>query len=263
MNYKKDDKIFWICGLGALLLLLIILPVSAYYNGNYYVVARQVNSGATIFLGEQNLDISLPAPDGTVVGYWPSADRTQTSPSKKVTIISSANYSVTSSDYDIGNSIADWYVVDPGTGFGGNLAFRVADPALDISIWDAWINDDVTGKSIPQGDLLQVGIQTNQYAALGARRDPIVGNSTGDGYINIRVKNETGTVFTQLYTATNASSWARLTSINVTTQPYTWGVTGGLDNSSIPGSAVLTVPPFGWVTNARPDDQPAYLYGLG
>ena len=37
----------------ALFVLVAVLPVSATNNGNYYVVANNINQGATVFIGEQ------------------------------------------------------------------------------------------------------------------------------------------------------------------------------------------------------------------
>ena len=106
------------------------------------------------------------------------------------------------------------------------LAFRAADPTLDVNIYAPAIAADVTGKSVTKGSQLQFGIITNQYAALTTGRVPFYGTSTGDGYIDLKVRTESGGVLNNLITDT--SGVVRLSSINVTTQPYTWG-TAGLD----------------------------------
>ena len=122
-------------------------------------------------------------------------------PSKTVTITGSADYTVTAADYGIGGSISDWYVVSSRTGSPLlSLAFRAADPTLDVNIWAPGIAADVTGKSVTKGTDLQFGIITNQYAALTTGRTPVDGNSTGDGFIDLKVKTESGAVLSQLYT---------------------------------------------------------------
>ena len=251
----------------AIFMLFAVLPVSADKDGSHYNVAQNINQGATVFIGEQALNITEAvntAGGVTTIGWWASAaPLTTTAPSKTIPITSPGSFTVTYADFGIGGQSADWYRIDPATGqtyATAQLAFRVADPTLDLKIWDDTISADVTGKSIPKGEDLQFGIVTNMYAALGAGRTPVYGNSTGDGYIDIMLKTESGTTLTQLYTSTDALSWARLTSINVTTQPYTWGETAGLDNLTA-GSATFAVPTFNWTTDAIVSGQPAYAPG--
>jgi trimeric autotransporter adhesin len=246
----------------ALFVLVVMVPVSATKISTgpnyYYEVTRNIAAGSTIFIGEEKLNLQPPLVEGTVVGYWASAANAATTPpSKTVSLTSVTNYTVTASDYGIGGSIADWYVVNPATGFSsGVLAFRAADPTLDVTIWAPDIAADVTGKSVTKGTQLQIGIVTNQYAALSAPRVP-VGTSTADGYININVRTESGAVLSQLYTQTGFAPTYR---INVTTQPYYWGMTGtGLDNATAGQPGVAT--PWSWNTAATSGGQPQYAPG--
>ena len=193
--------------------------------------------------------------DGVVVGYWASAaDRTVSSPSKTVTITSQYDYTVTASDYGIGGSIADWYFV-AGSKHTGIPCCR---SKLDVNIWAPGIAADVTGKSVTKGTDLQFGIVTNQYSALTTGRGPIYGNSTGDGYIDLKVRTESGSVLSQLYTSATSATWAPIGSINVTTQPYYWGQTSGLDNTT---GTVPATAPFMWKTAATINGQPQYAPG--
>jgi PGF-CTERM protein len=251
----------------AIFLLVAVLPVSATGTvpATHYNVAQTVPAGATIFIGEEDIDISAAVPNGESVGYWASAaSRVGTPATKTVPITGASNYTVTYADYGIGGDIGEWYRIVNGN--GTTLAFRVANPSLDLTIWDATISADVTGKSVTKGENLQFGIVTNQYAALTTGRTPVYnlsGNlaTLSDGYIDIRVKTESGGVLTQLYTsaAPAATGAARLTSINVTTQPYRWGTTAGLD-AGTGGSA--GTPPFNWSTDAAINGQPAYPPGV-
>ena len=50
-----------------------------------------------------------------------------------------------------------------------SMVFTVADPSLDIKIWDYNQNTDVTGKSVPQGEMLGFRIDTNMYPAVDSR----------------------------------------------------------------------------------------------
>jgi PGF-CTERM protein len=255
----------------AILALVAVLPVSATSSGGaiyHYNVAQTINAGATVFIGEEGLNVNAATNVSggvTKVGYWASAaPLTTTAAAKTVTITSPTDYTVSYSDYGIGGSVADWYQINPLTDTTFSppvLAFRVADPTLDVTIWDSTISADVTGKSVPKGEQLQIGIITNQYGAINAPllRGPVLGTSAGDGYINLNVKPDGGNVLNQLYTATaaTAATTGRLTSINVTTQPYRWGQFG-LDLGT--GGSVQAVP-FAWVTDAAIGGQPVYTPG--
>jgi PGF-CTERM protein len=249
----------------AIILLVAVLPVSATRaplvgNVYHYNVAQTINAGATVFIGEEGLDITAAVGSSTKVGYWASAAVLDTtSPAKTVTITNPTDYTVTYADYGLGGQVADWYQINSSSETTYDppvLAFRVADPTLDVTIWDNTIAADVTGKSVTKGEQLQFGIITNQYSAIkdAALRSPVYGNSTNDGYINLYVKPDGGNVLNQLYT--NNTNTGRLTSINVTTQPYRWGQYA-LDA----GSTGVASTPFNWSTDAAIGNQPVYPAG--
>jgi len=254
----------------AIFVLVVIGPVSAVKQSTgpnyYYNVSRNIGVGATVYLGEEHLD--LWAPDGTVVGYWASAAvLSTTSPAKTVTLTSSNDYSVTFSDYGVA-STSNWYDVAcvaalaPGASADPCLAFKAADPTMDVTVWAPAIAADVTGKSVTKGTALQFGIVTNQYAALDAtKRSPVFGTSTQDGYIDLKVKTESGAILSSLYTQTTAAATnaVSLTSINVSTQPYTWGQTGNMDANAGGAPGIVQ---WNWVTDATFNGQPAYAPGV-
>jgi trimeric autotransporter adhesin len=250
----------------AMFLLVMVMPVMAVPSvpAGYYVVAKNIGAGATVFIGEQGLNVTTAVNTTggvTAIGYWASAAPLTTSAASKTIPITANADSFTVTFGDFGGYTGDWYRIDPATQTTYNpaqLAFRVADPTLDVNIWDATISADVTSKSVPKGELLQFGIVTNMYAALSpANRGPVFNTSTGDGYLDLKVKTESGAVLTQLYTNTAGTTSARLTSINVTTQPYTWGL-APLDAL---GTGQAGVPPFNWTTDAANGGQPAYAPG--
>jgi len=254
----------------AMFLLVMVMPVSATASvpAGHYHVAQTVDQGATIYLGEEALNVSLAvntAGGVTRVGYWASAaDLYTTDPSKTVPITPNQNaLTVTYTDFGV-SAISDWYRLQAnGTSFNpAQLAFRVQDPSLDVTIWDASISADVTGKSVTTGEQLQFGIATNQWGALGYNRTPVANTSTADGYININVRTESNAVLTQLYTLSDATTSARLGSINVTSQPYRWGTTGALDAGTAGVASTIGTPPFNWSTDAAIGGQPVYQPGV-
>ena len=207
----------------AMFALVAVLPVSATLSadGNYYVVAKNINAGAQVFIGEQGLDITNALAGATTIGWWASAATITTTPPSQTVVISNPT---------------DFTVGDVFVGYTGNWyntatfaqVFNVQDPSLSVNVWDFDQSQDVTSKSVPQGEDLGFKLSTNMYSVLTnpALRSPVYG-ATGsglntDGYINIRVKDESGATFTQLQTA-NGLTMMNLSALNVSVSPYYLG----------------------------------------
>lgn len=100
--------------------LVAILPVSADSVNQYYLVAPNINQGATIFIGEQGLNIT-PALDQvnaagvpsnyTTIGWWASAaDIHNTAPSVSIDTTGRAGtFYVDQTDFD--GYEGQWYLV--------------------------------------------------------------------------------------------------------------------------------------------------------
>jgi hypothetical protein len=234
----------------AMFVLVAVMPVSADSVAGYYQVAPNINQGATVFIGEQSLNITEALNSAnlagyatttiTTIGWWASAaDISNTAPTVSFDLSNRADqFTVTQSEFD--GYEGEWYLVDSAAGNhakAGTVAgtsvgavFNVKAPKLDITIRDPNQNGaDVSGKSLPQGTQLQFQIGTNMYTVLSNAllRSPVnnlAGSAAGtDGYLNILVKTESGTTLQSLYTTTDGTTTAALTALNVTTQPYTWG----------------------------------------
>jgi PGF-CTERM protein len=228
----------------AMFVLVAVMPVSADLINGYYKVAPGINQGATVFIGEQGLDITNALNSANLggyavtnlntIGWWASAaDIYTTAPTVSVDLTGrAAQFTVTQAEFD--GYEGQWYLVDSNL---NNIAkrdagavFNVKAPKLDITIRDTQQNDgaDVSGKSIPTGALLQFQIGTNMYTVLS---DPTlrytVYDSAGSvantsGYLDILVKDETGAVVQKLYGVTPGVA-NTIVALNVTTQPFTWG----------------------------------------
>jgi len=207
--------------------LVAVMPVSANLTAaGYYEVAKNINRGATVFIGEQGLDVTaamaaLPG-TGTKIGWWASAADVTTSPySQSYDFGSSGMTSFTVGDTFVGYT-GNWYKLD-ATGASVGSVFNVQDPTLSVNIWDFSQSADVTSKSVPQGELLGFKISTNMISAISdpLLRNPIYGTSAGDGYINVRVKDESGATFTSVLDAKGGS--LSLSSLNITRTPYLLG----------------------------------------
>ena len=240
----------------ALFVLLAIIPVSAtLYTG----VANntEINRTATVFIGEQGLNMThalnqaqavsdggAPALDAApinyTVGWWASAAQiTTTAPSAKVDLQPSYKSFTVDQQSFVGYT-GNWYLLGadkatPLTATGTTtpiVVFSVADPRLEIAVWDFQQASDVTGKSVTQGQQLGFSIKTNMIIN---PTDGLRNNVTGgvdattsnyiDGYITIKVKNEQGATLTKL--ANNATTGATpsdvpLTKQFINSQPWYW-----------------------------------------
>jgi PGF-CTERM protein len=211
----------------AMFVLAAVMPVSATLSadGNYYVVAPGINQGATVFIGEQGLDVTNALGGSTKIGWWASAATITTTPPSQTYDFGTTG----ATNFQVGDNFVgytgNWYRL-PITGTG-EQAFNVQDPTLSVNVWDFDQSNDVTSKSVPQGEHLGFKLSTNMYSAINdpTLRFPIYdqtgSGANSSGYINIRVKDESGATFTSLLDATGTSF--TLSALNITTSPFTYG----------------------------------------
>jgi len=244
----------------AMFLLLVVMPVSA----GYYTVSPVINRGATVYIGEQGLDITnaMSLVTSKKIGWWASAAQLGvTSPTKSIDLtdrVGPGKFTVAPSDF-VGFT-GDWYGLLASGAWDGNSnsVFNVADPQLDVKIFDPNQNADVTGKSVPQGTRLWFDIQTNMYTALNTPllRGPVLLERPNDrinppqsanyyGYLDIKVKDESGATLNALLNNT-ISDWqvtnpldpyfgvwlhngvaVTIVNQNVSYQPWKWGQAPG------------------------------------
>jgi PGF-CTERM protein len=254
----------------ALFVLVAVMPVSA----SYYAVAPNVSQGATVFIGEQNLNIT-PAYNAanlasgstgsTTIGWWASAAVVATTPpSHTVDVTNRLNaFTVASSDF-VGYA-GNWYIVNT-SGFGAAPIFTAADPALDIRVWDFTQGTDVTSKSVTQGELLGFRVDSAMTSVFNGKRLPVnnvngntkvsttagtpfapAGYPTKDGYVDIKVKTDSGNVLTSLYNASISSNGVAiaLEAQNVTISSWFWGTAPGTTTNNVTLTSV-----GGWQTSA-------------
>ncbi|MGA2121518.1 MAG: DUF3821 domain-containing protein, partial [Methanoregula sp.] len=200
-----------------------------------------INMSATIFIGEEGLNVTHAlnqaqgAPlDGipplTTIGWWESGhDISTTGPTRTIDLAAGQQYNnfLVSPANFVGYS-GYWYVVGSGgTAETGAPVFNVQDPVLDLRIWDFDHSSDVTGTTVPMGTRLGFRVDTNMYMAVinPDNRGPI--NPATDGYINIIVKNQSGTTVPALYNDSfSAGPVAGPISVKanfVNVQPWYWG----------------------------------------
>jgi len=238
------------------LLFLAGIPV---VSADYYTVAPVIRQGGTVFIGEQDLNITgalnrnntYDKPNITAIGWWASAASVvNTSPYKTLDLsgYDSATFTVLPSQFV--DCTGSWYAVNPSTGFAITPpVFTVADPVLSLAVWSLWRNQDITGRIAVQGEPIGFKVNTNMYSALDpARRGPVYHNES-DGYIDIKVKDEYGATITSLYN--NETGMNTLLRQNVTTQPWIWG------SPANPSAS------YNWSTGALDPGTGDYLYPVG
>ena len=136
------------------LCLLMVLPVTAVTAGY-----TKITQGDTVFIGEQGLDITSAMGNDTQIGWWaPGAAIATSSPSGQET--AATPFYVSPATF--GQYTGPWYRLNAqGKPDGMIVAFRVADPTLNIRVLDTTVSVDVTNKWVPRGDQVSFEIDTN------------------------------------------------------------------------------------------------------
>lgn len=162
-----------------------------------------INSGDTVFIGEQGLDISGQAV--TTIGWWgPGHSMVSSEPDYKINIPDTRNVYI--SQMEFSSRIGPWY------SYPGRLpVFNVADPYLKIKIEDRTVDVDVTGKWAPWRDELGFRIETNLYTM--AQRS----GGSGGVPVSIRVQTPEGGVVTALI---DRSGTQHSLDVNVAASPF-------------------------------------------
>jgi trimeric autotransporter adhesin len=222
------------------LVLVAVLPASA----TFYSVNSSINQGATIFYGEQGLNITPAMIQAGAVGpyayvsWWASAAVvSSTSPALTVPLATSANnLYVLPSTFPYTNT---WYVTDSsGHPLGGNAVglFNIQDPSLTVNIWDNDQALNVNGGTVIQGENLTFRVDNNMYAAIVNPTQRIEntdlnylradGNKNDSTYwMDIKVKSAAGNTVTAVYTqhgtaGYNGAAIAGLTKLSVSSPQW-------------------------------------------
>ena len=252
MGTRARCKIFIVCIL--LFVFFFLCPIVS--ADAFATVSPNISQGATVFIGEQGLNLQ-PAIDAfsvkagytpTSIGWWAPASNPDTNaPDRTYTLTTPSNTLIAPATFV--NYYGSWYPVDFTSGHANTTQgefFIVADPSIDLGIWDFTTDTDKSGLMVNRGDYLGFRVVTNMASALNATYRSPVYNSTLDGYIDIKVTNETGTVFTALCNSSGQEN--SLLQQNVSTPSWTWGNVASA--------------PFNWSTaTVNSDGHDIYLPG--
>ncbi|MGD0535794.1 MAG: MEMAR_RS02690 family S-layer glycoprotein [Methanoregula sp.] len=239
------------------LVLVAVLPASA----TYYQVNNTINQGATVYIGEQQLNLSPLAASiapNTIIGHWNAGDDPSSTQPANTVDLSTANinsYSVDAATY--GNYPGLYYPVNKTTGFAnGSVAINAKDPSLSVDVWDLNTSQIVTGASVIQGDALTFRIQTNLNEVYLLRSQI---NSTGSavaapGNMDIRLKSDAGNIYNAVADSAAAGTTVSLTQVHV--NQSTWYL--GTANNQAPGTVLDA-----WNTGALYASSIQYMYPSG
>ena len=262
-------------------------PATGLFNGSVILKGPLV---PTVFIGEDHLnltpvfgvigaggDYTIPAGTALKIGWWSPGSVSFPANPSQIFDVSTRYRNFYVGPMDFGAYTGTWYSLTT-TNSAINPAFIVADPVQAVAVINPRANNgmgqDMTGRSVVRGTLLTIKVDTNLAAfTAGGRSNDITGylatygpidttkpvgvndipNAATDGFITIKVKDETGQVFTSLYTNSAGSASVKLPDKWVNTQPWYLGTFTGNNGAAATG----------WVTDAlnAGTGMPAYPAG--
>jgi len=200
----------------------------------YYTVAPEIRGGATVYIGEQNLDLTKAlngaagtpldgVPPITTIGVWQSSltsDQMKKTPPIKSVNLGSQYFSFTidpATFVGYTGTSYDWLPVDPQTGgaymntMAGPL-IHVTDPQLSLAVTNAATGTSVDGTSVPAGSRLRfsiprnIGLITISTPSMPSysMRSPIT-NTADDGFLDIVVTDPDGKILQDLDVITDST----------------------------------------------------------
>jgi len=192
---------------------LLVGPVTAAIN--------TIPAGATVFIGEDGLDITGALGGDFRIGWWASgASITASSPDYSITVSNPSEFFISPTEFVSHPGV--WYRLD-SQGKANGAAFTVVDPRLVLKVEDTTVDVDVTDKWVPTGDSIRFRIETN---LISISQRPGVTSTP----ITIKVQSPDGAVYTSL--VNSAGMTTSTVDIPVTSTPYFTGSvwdTGRLD----------------------------------
>ena len=157
-----------------------LTPTPGVTGGSVNVVRTP---GATVFIGENGLDITATgvAAGDTLGWFQAGADVTTSSPDDTLIVTNPANFYV-----QPGTRVGAWYDMNKNRA----VAINVKDPALNVKVWDVQSNKDVTGKTVTRGQLLSFRVDSNLDAVYTQR---------GVGApVTVKVQDPAGNIYSSL-----------------------------------------------------------------
>lgn len=171
-----------------------------------------ISAGGTIFVGEQDLDISATGIQaGDSVAWWAPGSQISGVPSDIERISDPKQFSASSAAYS--GKEGTWYKYP-----GNTPVFQIKTPSLRVGISDTTSDFDATGKWLPKGHIASFQVYTNLYEMRS--------RGGGGAAITIRITGPDGAEYTSVSGPTGMVS---LSDIPVGSSPFD---TGGVWNTA-------------------------------
>ena len=139
----------WIAVL-CIILILALVPLAL-------ADIRTVPPGGTVFIGEENLDISgSGVSPGSQLAWWAPGTSLDETPADTVTVSSPTSFSALSASFSGREGI--WYSLA-----GKTPVMKIKKPKMRVKITDTTSDFDATGKWLPRGHLASFQIESNLY----------------------------------------------------------------------------------------------------
>ncbi|MCU0631067.1 MAG: DUF3821 domain-containing protein [Methanoregulaceae archaeon] len=145
---------------------------------------QDVPPGGTVFIGEENLNLTEIPPGTTLTWYTGDQVVGRSAPAATITIGNNASFYVAPSEFS--RRTGNWYI-----GNSEQVGFVVSDPAQTISVYNQASLTDITNKSAREGEYLTFRVETNMNVVPEQRPGET-------GFLTIRVRAPDGMVYTQL-----------------------------------------------------------------
>jgi len=192
--------------------IVLLVVVSLILIGPVTGAINTITEGATVFVGEDELDITGAIGGDSRLGWWASGAAPATSsPDYSVSVSNPANFYVSPEEF--GSHTGPWYRLDTLGNLNG-AAFTVVDPSLVLKVEDTTVGIDVTNKWVPSGDSVRFRIETN---LIPISQRPGVSSVP----VTIKVQSPDGAVYTSLVDSAGMST--STVDIPVTSTPYYTG----------------------------------------
>ncbi len=192
----------------ALALALLLVGSAAAVSGDY----KTVPEGWTVFIGEEGLNVVSCVPSSGQIEYYASGRNPSTdAPDFTYFIPDRQTFYVNPSVFS--GRTGNWY---RGSNTGV-VAFNVQEPSMRVLIRNDNDND-ITGRGVKRGELVDFRIETNLYAI--KNRNP---DATSFDF-KIKVVNPNGVVYDSLII--NSDSTKKLTSLGVNSDVWYWSGNG-------------------------------------
>ncbi len=189
--------------------ILVLVFASLFLVGPVTAAINSITPGATVFIGEEGLDITGAMGGDSRIGWWASgASVITTSPDYSIPVSNPANFYVSPTDFVSHTGV--WYRLNSLGNVDGS-AFTVVDPRLDLKVEDTTVDVDVTDKWVPTGDSIRFRIETN---LVSISQRPGVSSTP----ITIKVQSPDGAIYTSLINSAGIST--STVDIPVTSTPY-------------------------------------------